>query len=404
MAQTVQLPTITEVTVQNTVLDIFTYYNSNFLEFLQFFIIEILGMVGTVPFAEGELGYSIQALPDFSANVNDHGELVVNDDVVDLYFVDNLGYLINGDALASPLADAASNILDTSFTANWEAVDGAMGYCLDVSTDPYFNTYVTGYQNKDVGNVLTEDVTGLTGGVEYYYRVRAYDNNQTSLDSNIVSTTVLTYPLLDKDGNEYHTVILGNYECIIENYKVTQYADGTPITEVTNGAAWAALTAEAFCWFLNSQADKIPFGPLYNWFVISNAHGFPYLERNGVQEVGWDVPTEAQYEEISNLFGGDSVSGIHLKEAGLIHWLDSSDPSTYGDNSSGFTFLPGGYRDTTGAFLIRQWGGAGYFWLKDEYSSNYGKYVNMWYELTSALVDHGVKGSNGFSIRLIRHI
>jgi hypothetical protein len=143
MAETVELATTTEVTVQNTILDIFTYYDSSFAEFLQFFIIEILGMVGTVNFAEGELGYSIQGLPNFSANVNDHGELIVNDLDTDPYFVDDLGYLIKGDVLPAPIALDASNVLATSFTANWRGVVGAAKYYLDVSTDPQFDTYVT---------------------------------------------------------------------------------------------------------------------------------------------------------------------------------------------------------------------------------------------------------------------
>ena len=192
MAETVELATTTEVTVQNTILDIFTYYDSSFAEFLQFFIIEILGMVGTVNFAEGELGYSIQGLPNFSANVNDHGELIVNDLDTDPYFVDDLGYLIKGDVLPAPIALDASNVLTTSFTANWRGVVGAAKYYLDVSTDPQFDTYVTGYQNKDMGTALTENVTGLSAGTTYYYRVRAVDDVQTSLDSNIISVATVS--------------------------------------------------------------------------------------------------------------------------------------------------------------------------------------------------------------------
>ena len=40
--------------------------------------------------------------------------------------------------LDAPVATAATNINSTSFTANWDAVTGATGYRLDVSTSNTF--------------------------------------------------------------------------------------------------------------------------------------------------------------------------------------------------------------------------------------------------------------------------
>lgn len=83
-----------------------------------------------------------------------------------------------------PVATAATNVASTSFSANWNAVTGASGYYLDVATDAGFTSFVTGYNNLDVGNVTTKSVTGLTGGVTYYYRVRAYNGSESGLNSN----------------------------------------------------------------------------------------------------------------------------------------------------------------------------------------------------------------------------
>jgi phosphodiesterase/alkaline phosphatase D-like protein len=74
----------------------------------------------------------------------------------------------------------------TSFTANWKHVGGATGYRLDVATDSSFVNYVSGYQNFDVGNVTSRDVTGLTADTHYFYRVRAYNGNGTSPNSNVI--------------------------------------------------------------------------------------------------------------------------------------------------------------------------------------------------------------------------
>ena len=62
----------------------------------------------------------------------------------------------------------------SSFLASWASVPGATGYTLDVSIDPSFNSYVSGYKHRDVGDVTSSLVIRLNPGSKYYYRVRAY--------------------------------------------------------------------------------------------------------------------------------------------------------------------------------------------------------------------------------------
>lgn len=92
-------------------------------------------------------------------------------------------------ALAAPNASAATNITASGFTANWQASVGATKYLLDVSTSSSFGSFVTGYNNRDVGNVLNFNVTGLTTNITYYYRIRANNAFGTSPNSNVISLT-----------------------------------------------------------------------------------------------------------------------------------------------------------------------------------------------------------------------
>jgi hypothetical protein len=93
------------------------------------------------------------------------------------------------DVPEAPVAKAATSVTQTGFTANWNASPGATGYRLDVATDSAFTSYVSGYQNKAVGNVTTSGVSGLSGGTTYYYRVRAENSSGTSGNSNTISST-----------------------------------------------------------------------------------------------------------------------------------------------------------------------------------------------------------------------
>ncbi len=92
-------------------------------------------------------------------------------------------------AAISSTATAASNIMCSSFDANWAAAAGASTYFLDVATDPAFSNFVTGYNNLNTGNMTTFNVTGLTVNVTYYYRVRAGNGCTTGSNSNSISSS-----------------------------------------------------------------------------------------------------------------------------------------------------------------------------------------------------------------------
>src|SRR3954469_18488099 len=75
------------------------------------------------------------------------------------------------DALEGRIEEPVMTPTRSSFLAKWPAAAGATGYHLDVSTTPSFDSYVSGYQDRDLGNVTSHIVSELERGTQYYYRI-----------------------------------------------------------------------------------------------------------------------------------------------------------------------------------------------------------------------------------------
>jgi M6 family metalloprotease-like protein len=95
---------------------------------------------------------------------------------------------------AAPVINTATDILQMNFTARWNSSATATGYRIDVADDLGFTNLVPGYSDKDIGNVTSCIVTGLTAKTIYYYRVRAYNFGGASTNSGIASLKTLSNP------------------------------------------------------------------------------------------------------------------------------------------------------------------------------------------------------------------
>ena len=202
----------------------------------------------------------------------------------------------------------------------------------------------------------------------------------------------------DIDGNMYATIEIGTQVWMAENLKVTHFADGSPIPEITDEAEWDAMEPEtqAYCWYDNEAENKDSNGALYSWAAAM--YGGLSSDTIGVQGVcpdGWHLPTDAEWKILEMALGMDQVEtdnldwrgsdqGGQLKELGFSNW---SLPNEGASNSSGFTAVPGGFRSAMGLF----------------YSA--GDYANFW----SATADEGGSSRAWFRIlnyeeaRIYRH-
>ena len=121
-------------------------------------------------------------------SLSDHSS---NSNTGTLNYMNDADWISSDAMIYTPIATAGTSITTSTFTANWEENYTATEYRLDVATDNTFTTYLTGYENKVIsdGATVSESVTGITGGIDYCYRVRAYNGNtlQTSDNSNIIT-------------------------------------------------------------------------------------------------------------------------------------------------------------------------------------------------------------------------
>ncbi len=186
----------------------------------------------------------------------------------------------------------------------------------------------------------------------------------------------------DYDGNEYNTVIIGTQKWFVENLKTTSFNDGVTITNIED-TSWIHLTTPAYAWYDNAISNKNIYGGLYNWYAVNTGKLCP---------TGWHVPSDANWITLFNSLGGDSVAIKKLKEAGTTHWNNPN----YGTNESGFTALPGGFREFAGGEFFGI-GNKGAFW-----STTVAYPSTAWgIELTTTIHRLSYSWTNGLSVRCL---
>ena len=198
--------------------------------------------------------------------------------------------------------------------------------------------------------------------------------------------------ITDVENNTYKTVQIGTQAWMAENLKTSKYSDGTTIPNITDNTQWKNNTTGAWAYYNNDATNNAKYGKLYNWYAVSKT-------TNGNKNVcptGWHVPTDAEWTVLTDYLGGASVAGGKLKEVGTTNW-DS--PNTDATNTSLFTGLPGGFRNTNGNY--EDIGIFGSWW-----SSTEGNAGSAWFR--SLIFNSGLASSYstnkkyGFSVRCLR--
>ena len=212
------------------------------------------------------------------------------------------------------------------------------------------------------GKVLTSDLAGLA--------------SWQTITASTSSTS--SYPIAG----------MGCQSWMARNLDVAAYRNGDPIPNVTDPAAWNALTTGAYCYYNNDSAtNAATYGKLYNWYALNDPRG--------LAPTGWHIPTDYEWTILINGLGGLGQGG-DLKELGISHWTT---PNTGATNISGFAGLPGGLRNGIGIFDFM--GHYGDWWSSTESNSTL---------VPSRILDNNVSGLTrtdfikrlGLSVRCLR--
>ena len=234
------------------------------------------------------------------------------------------------------------------------ATVSARGLVYNTSTNPTLsNTLLT--IGSGTGS-FSGTLTGLSPNTTYYIRAYATNSVGTAYGNEVSFTTIQT--VTDIDGNIYNTVQIGNQVWMSENLKTSRYRNGGLIPYVTDNTAWGNYTG-AWSYYNNDVSNNAIYGKLYNWYATLGDTLCP---------TGWGVPTDAEWTTLTDSLGGASVAGGKMKTIGNAYWNTQKEAT----NVSGFSALPGGYRNFDGSFIVL--GIVAFFWSATEFD-----YSNAWY-------------------------
>ena len=319
-------------------------------------------------------------------------------------------------SVTSVSAIARGNIVN-----NGDADITSRGVVWSTNPNPDISLSTKTFNGSGIGSFVSI-INDLSPNTTYYLKAYATNLNGTYYGSEITFKTLSpsfgipcsgTPTVKDVDGNTYNTVQIG-FQCWLkENLSTTKYRDGSIIPIDSSGGVegdgknetWSERKIGARTIYGNNTNNLKIYGYLYNWFAA--------VEPKGLCPIGWSVPSDSDWDELSNFLGGEEEAGGKMKSTVTTLWNSINIGAT---NKSGFNAIPGGKRYSNTDFSYfggfrnigvigqwwssderfggpdRYWGGGGHYWVRNS---------NEW--LCKDCPDFGSSNKNdGQSVRCIK--
>jgi uncharacterized protein (TIGR02145 family) len=198
--------------------------------------------------------------------------------------------------------------------------------------------------------------------------------------------------LLEYQGYDYETVLIGEQCWFAENLRAENYTDGSsiPLNSIENPVSGPNPNYK--CFYGDDLSNVAENGMLYSWFASADSRG--------ICPVGWHLPSLTDFESLTQEVGGVSNAGSALKAV---------DPTWNGNDDYGFTAIPSGYFNWVNAPSISDpvyffMGSHAYYWSSESTGSNSAYYMILWPDQNSAslLPSNGNFAEDAMSVRCIK--
>ena len=283
----------------------------------------------------------------------------------------------------------------------------ARGVCWSTSQNPTTSNSKT--TNGTGLGTFTSNISGLSPNTTYYVRAYATNANGTAYGEQRTFKTQQEQDPGDgsftdsRDGKVYNTVTIGEQVWMAENLAYLPSVVGPATGSDTDPYYYVygfdgGTVAEA-----KATANYITYGVLYNWPAALTAC-----------PSGWHLPSDAEWTQLEeyliangyNYDGTTTGNKIAISLASATGWYYSTNTGAIGNtdypeyrNKSGFSALPGGYRNYNGTFLII--GSCGLWWGSTQASTYLAWFRNLVYGY-SYVVRAGYGKDFGLSVRCLR--
>ncbi|MFO7575084.1 MAG: fibrobacter succinogenes major paralogous domain-containing protein [Bacteroidales bacterium] len=299
-----------------------------------------------------------------------------------------------------------TNIMGTSALTGGDIVtDGGSpitvrGVCWSIGPNPTIADLHTS-DSSGTGS-YTSAITGLQPETTYY--VKAYAGNKAGIaygqaiifETDWGQSGTFTDTRYNK---EYKWVRIGDQIWMAENLAYLPAVNTALEGSYTNPYYYVYDYSGTNVNDAKATVNYNTYGVLYNWPAAMAGSATSSTNPSGVQGVcptGWHLPADAEWKELTDYLGGESVAGGKLKETGITHWLS---PNTGATNETGFTALPGGDRNNHGA--VAPLNQTGFWWSATENltDSSWGRFMESGTSLVTRFYSHK---DYGFSVRCVR--
>lgn len=208
----------------------------------------------------------------------------------------------------SPEAVEPSDTTVVAFNANWNTAEGAENYRLDVATDSEFQSLVEGYEDLDVGDVLSYKVDNLLPGRNYFYRVRSEAGPRQSDYSNTINASTLEIDTQNskiepaqlrvlangEQSNQIEITILAENGALQEGVNI-QLQDENGSSEIEEIQPITNEQGVATFGVTNTVVEKVTYSVIAAGVNIGSVD-LEFLEDEGVLRLGNNFPNPFRFD------------------------------------------------------------------------------------------------------------